>query len=132
MMNRIGRALAFAISFALAIPSTRASAAGPRAGNLVENPGIEVIDQATKLPSGWRHESPREEISPRFEMDATEPHSGKHALKITSKGSPGTFGYWVATVQGIHGPDSSPENEPSAAVTASGEEFLSHENYRFR
>jgi len=132
MIDRIGRMTILAVSVALGISSLRASEIRPQGGNLVENPGIEVVDELTKMPAGWRHASPREEISPRFEMDSAEPHSGKYALKITSKGSPGTFGYWVATVPVMRGSASSPENDPSVANSASGEEFLSHESYRFR
>jgi hypothetical protein len=98
----------------------------------VENGGIELVDTAREAPVGWRQVSPREEISPRFEVDATAPHSGKYALMISSKGSPGTFGYWATTVKGIRGSDSPISLNLAEAITVSGREFLSDRSYRFR
>lgn len=97
--------------------------------NLVENPGFEVSNPATHMPQGWRTVSPRNEIAPAFELDSAVSHSGKFSARATAKGSPGTLGYWVATVKGIREGDKAEDFEPSA-LTVRGVDFLSTRGYR--
>ncbi len=100
--------------------------------NLVDNPGFEILDAQTGLPAGWRRDSPRDEIAPRFEADASTVHSGKYAAKITAKGSPGTFGFWTTSVKGIQGSDSPADESPPEALAVNGTDFLGKRSYRVR
>ena len=73
---------------------------GPRQG-LVPNPGFEVIEPGKGMPVSWESFSPRNEIAPEFGTDKTVFHSGKSSAVITSKGSPGTYGYLKTYITGI-------------------------------
>ncbi len=97
--------------------------------NLVQNPGFEVLDPATHLPQGWMTSTPRQEIAPAFEVDSTVSHSGKFSARSTAKGSPGTFGYWVARIKGIQEGVSDEDAGPST-LTVRGTDFLSARSYR--
>lgn len=97
--------------------------------NLVENPGFEALDPATRLPQGWMTATPRQEIAPAFEVDSAVSHSGKFSARSTAKGSPGTFGYWVAKVKGIQEGATGDDSGPST-FTVRGTDFLSSRSYR--
>ena len=106
-------------------------------GNLVQNPGFQVLDKEQKSPAGWRQVFPRAEVAPVFARDDMPGAPGKYALRLSAQGSPGTFGYWATTVGGISG-SSSPivsgkaatEKEPPVAVERMS--FLGDHAYRFR
>ncbi len=97
--------------------------------NLVENPGFEALDPATRLPQGWITSTPRQEIAPAFEVDSMVSHSGKSSARTTAQGSPGTFGYWVAKVRGIQEGTQGEDYSPST-FTVRGTDFLSARSYR--
>jgi predicted amidohydrolase len=120
--------LAFAVAPSSAAPADQNE--GTR--NLVKNPGFESIDEHQKSAVGWRREAPREEIAPIFELDGTVAHSGKYSAKLSSKGLPGTFGFWATTVQGIQGGNRSNVKEAPTAVTVSHRDFLGDRAYRVR
>jgi predicted amidohydrolase len=124
MMRRI---LALGIFLPLAVV---AATAGD--GNLIQNPGFQVLDKEQKSPLGWRQVFPRAEVAPVFTRDEMPGAPGKYALRLSAQGSPGTFGYWATTVEGIRG-SSSPvtlEKEPPVAVERMS--FLGDHAYRFR
>jgi predicted amidohydrolase len=112
----------------LFLPSAVCDAQNPKR-NLVENPGFEVLDPATRLPQGWMTATPRQEIAPAFETDSAVSHSGKFSARSTAKGSPGTFGYWVTKVKGIQEGATGDDSGPSA-LTVRGTDFLSSRSYR--
>ncbi|MEW5979756.1 MAG: carbon-nitrogen hydrolase family protein [Acidobacteriota bacterium] len=97
--------------------------------NLVENPGFEILNEDQTTAAGWRQESPRKEIAPVFGLDSRVVHSGKYAAKLSSRGSPGTFGFWATTVDGIESPDRSPLNVSPTAITVEGSKFLGIKAY---
>lgn len=98
--------------------------------NLVENPGFEIVDERRTAAVGWRRESPREEIAPAFALDSRVARSGKYAAKLSSRGSPGTFGYWATTIKGIQGSDPPAANTSPDTITVPGSEFLGTRAYR--
>jgi len=97
--------------------------------NLVENPGFEALDPATRLPQSWRTVTPRQEVTPVFEVDSSVAHSGRSSARSTAQGSPGTFGYWVAAVKGIQEGTAAEDFEMSD-LTIRGTDFLSARSYR--
>lgn len=101
-------------------------------GNLIANPGFQVLGQDRKSPAGWRQVFPRGEVAPVFARNEIPGAAGKYALRISAQGSPGTFGYWATTVSGIHSSLSpvTPEKEPPVAVERMS--FLGDHAYRFR
>jgi predicted amidohydrolase len=73
--------------------------------------------------------TPRQEVAPAFEVDASVSHSGRSSARSTAKGSPGTLGYWVTTVSGIQ--EGAQAEEPRMSErTARGADFLSARSYR--
>jgi hypothetical protein len=118
--------------FALFVTSAFAVDKDHEARNLVKNPGFEIIDEHQSLPIGWRHEAPREEIAPVFQLDAAIVHSGKYSARLSSKGSPGTLGYWVTTIKGIQGEETSGAKDSPTAPTMSDKEFLGDKGYQVR
>jgi predicted amidohydrolase len=97
--------------------------------NLVINPGFEKLDLKTNLPEGWLTKSPREEISPDFQIDKSVTHSGKVSARIISKGSPGTFGYWLTKVKFLQSDSISKEYIVARGVKRDSD-FLSNKSYR--
>lgn len=70
--------------------------------NLIKNPGFELIDVSSDLPEGWQVKSPRQELMPSYEADSKVSHSGKYSVKLSGRGNPGTFGYWVTTLPDLN------------------------------
>ncbi len=97
--------------------------------NLVEDPGFEMLDSATGLPQGWRTMSPRREVAPASEQDATVSHSGTSSARSAARGSPGTLGYWSTTVKGILA-GAEPEDFGRSEPTIRETDFLSRKSYR--
>jgi len=102
------------------------------ARNFVKNPGFEIVDEHQSLPIGWRPVTPRAEISPVFELDNSVAHSGKYSARVSSKGSPGTFGYWTTTVPGIQGEETPGAKNSPTDHTITGKDFLGNKGYRVR
>jgi predicted amidohydrolase len=112
----------------LLLPSAICEPQSPKR-NLVENPGFETLDPATRLPQGWMTVTPRQEIAPAFEVDSSVSHSGRSSARSTAKGSPGTFGFWVAKVKGIQ-EGVAAEDFGMSELTIRGADFLSARSYR--
>ncbi len=109
----------------LYLPSVAAARESGR--NLVDNAGFEILD-GNGLPVGWRTGTPRNELAPGFAVDSSVSHSGRSSARITSKGSPGTLGYWATVVNGIQA--GSRESFAPTELTIDGTDFLSRRNYR--
>jgi predicted amidohydrolase len=106
-------------------------------GNLIKNPGFQVLDETQKSPAGWRQVFPRAEVAPLFARDGMPGAPGKFALRLSAQGSAGTFGYWATTVEGIRGSSTptapeknAPQKEPPVVVERMS--FLGDRSYRFR
>jgi predicted amidohydrolase len=54
-----------------------------------------AADSAAVHPDGWKPESPRDEIRPEFDVDATGGRNGKPALLIRADGREGLDGWWL-------------------------------------
>jgi predicted amidohydrolase len=100
-------------------------------GNLVKNPGFEIIDPSNGLPLGWKITSPREEIAPEYKADQSVSHSGKYSAMSVSRGSKGTYGFWSTTVTGIQ-MDSEAKEFDMSVNTLTDTAFLSNKSFRIR
>jgi predicted amidohydrolase len=97
--------------------------------NLVTNPGFENLDLSTNLPEGWSTKISREEIAPAFEVDKTVSRSGKFSARISAKGSPGTFGYFITSVKGIQ-PETAVRGFSMSKASVADTAFLSSRSFR--
>lgn len=93
-----------------------------QAQNLVPNPGFETIKN--KLPEGWSTYSPREEISPVFNIDNSMSRSGQTSIKMTSSGK-GTYGFWKVSFSGIK----SDQLQTETLVTMPDSTFIGNSYY---
>jgi len=100
--------------------------------NLVQNPGFELTLKDEKTPLDWRQRTEREEIAPNFELDSTVAHSGRRSAKLSAKGSPGTFGYWVTSITGLPDSNTRLTNHIPTEPVVRAKGFLAERRYRFR
>ncbi|PYV02644.1 MAG: hypothetical protein DMG26_11020, partial [Acidobacteria bacterium] len=103
-----------------------------RPNNLVQNPGFELTLEDEKTPLDWRQRTEREEIAPNFELDSTVAHSGRRSAKLSAKGSPGTFGYWVTSITGLPDSNTPLTNHIPTEPMVRAKGFLAEKRYRFR
>jgi hypothetical protein len=130
MKSKLAIWIAFLGFLTMGVCPVRAAGKSTKPRNLVENPGFEVVAPDSKRPVGWRQESPREEIAPAFELDHSVARSGRYAAKLSSRGSPGTFGYWATNVRGIQASDTPAKRVSPPTITVPGSDFLGDKAYR--
>lgn len=104
----------------------------PASRNLIQNPGFEIMDEPGKMPLAWRRAFAREEIAPLFKIDSKVARSGRYAARLTARGSPGTFGYWATTVQGIQAAGTTVTDVSPTGPSMPGADFLGEKSYRLR
>lgn len=97
--------------------------------NLVRNPGFETIDNLTGLPDSWQVKTPRQELSPDFNIDSIVSHSGRYAVRSSAQGSRGTFGYLISDILPVRHPDEAADLK-KIPYTAGESELLSSKSFR--
>jgi len=97
--------------------------------NYIKNPGFEILDPSTSLPKSWVYKVHRDEIAPDFAVDNKVARSGNNSIRISAKGSNGTFGYWMTNVE--IPPDSQEINYPLKKGPVGDDKFLSDRSYLF-
>ena len=60
-----------------------------------------AMERVHGVPVGWVTWTPREEISPKFGVDANGGRAGKGSLQIRGDGNSAAYGAWRTTVTGI-------------------------------